>query len=102
MDPKNNIRALRSDRDVTLEQLAERSGLSVSYLHRLERGERNLSVKNIDKIAGALGVDRSELITIGALGRKAEAARLLDGIPEEAMPEVVSFLAYHVAKTAGR
>lgn len=63
MTSDNQIRELRLDREMTLEQLADRAGLSVPYVQRLETGARNLSVKNIDKIAAALGVNRSELIT---------------------------------------
>lgn len=58
----NNIKALREKAELTLEELAEKSGLSVSYLSRLEAGKRNLSVKNINKIAPSLGASGPELV----------------------------------------
>ncbi|MEN5084294.1 helix-turn-helix domain-containing protein [Bosea sp. TWI1241] len=59
----NALRSLREERGWTLEQVAEATGLSVSYVQRLERGERNLSVKNIDKFAAAFGVPRERVIS---------------------------------------
>lgn len=62
MANENSIRALREERELTLEQLAEMVDLSVSYVSRLEKGGRNLSVKNLDKIAAALGVPRERIL----------------------------------------
>jgi len=58
----NNIRKLRDERNVTLDALAEASGLSTAYLSRLEKGERNLSVKNINLIAAGLRVSPRDII----------------------------------------
>lgn len=58
----NNITAVRDKRGLTIEQLAERTGLSVSYLSRMARGDRNISIKNLNKIADALNVSPGELI----------------------------------------
>lgn len=62
MSMSNAIRELREMRNMTLEKLAELTGLSVSYVQRLESGARNLSVKNLDKLAAALDVPRTRLI----------------------------------------
>lgn len=59
---QNRIKELRELRGLTLEQLAEATGLSTSYVQRLENGERNLAVKHFDKFAAALGVSSRELI----------------------------------------
>lgn len=58
----NNITAVREKRGLTIEQLSDRTGLSVSYISRMARGDRNVSVKNLNKIAAALDVSPSELI----------------------------------------
>ena len=47
---------------MTAEQLAERAGISQSYLSRMERGERNVSLRNLAKIAQALGVPQAALV----------------------------------------
>lgn len=49
-------------RGMTLETLADKVGLSPSYVQRLENGARNLSVKHLDGFAEALGVKPRDLI----------------------------------------
>jgi transcriptional regulator with XRE-family HTH domain len=55
------IRALRHDRGLSQEGLAELAGVHRTYLSSLERGERNVSLDNIYAIAEALGVSPAEL-----------------------------------------
>jgi len=43
------------------ERLAERAGLHRTYIGAIERGERNVSLKNIARIAKALGVQAKDL-----------------------------------------
>lgn len=56
-----NVQRLRAERELTREQLAERSGLLLSYIAKLERGERQPGVLVIAKLAHGLGVDPGEL-----------------------------------------
>lgn len=56
------IRRIREQRGVTQEDLAYKIDISSSYMGQLERGERNLNVDKILKIAKALKVDPSELL----------------------------------------
>jgi len=55
------IRRLRLSKGLTQEQLAHLSGISRQYIGDVERGERNIAIVNIEKIARALGVTLSEL-----------------------------------------
>ncbi|QQR90377.1 MAG: response regulator [Myxococcales bacterium] len=48
------IRKLRKDRDLTLKQLARRTGLSVSLLSQIERAESSASIGSLYKISAAL------------------------------------------------
>lgn len=56
------IRDRRSARQLTLAELAERSGLSLSFLSRVERGQAQTSVGNLIRIADALGGTIHDLI----------------------------------------
>lgn len=52
-----NLRAYRKQARLTQEELAERSGLHRTYIGGIEQQRINVSLKNIEKIASALGVD---------------------------------------------
>ncbi|SHJ32156.1 helix-turn-helix domain-containing protein [Desulfofundulus thermosubterraneus] len=56
------IRALREERGYTLQDLARRANLSLSYLSEIERGSKRPSLKTIEKLAAALNVPRAQLI----------------------------------------
>jgi len=55
------VRELRAGRKLSQEALAQRAGLHFTYLSQVERGRRNVSLVNIDKIGAALGVSLSAL-----------------------------------------
>lgn len=56
------IKELRLKAGYSQEELAARAGLHRTYMSDIERGERNVSVENIQKIAKALGVKSSNLL----------------------------------------
>ena len=55
------VRQLRNGRGWSQEELADRAGLHRTYVGSIERGEQNLSLVNIEKLAATLGVSLSEL-----------------------------------------
>jgi predicted transcriptional regulator len=55
------LRAARLRAFLTQEQLAERSGVSVFSISRLEQGERPATIPTVQKLATALGVEPREL-----------------------------------------
>lgn len=59
---ENRIKEVRTKCGLSLEEIADLSGLSVSYLSRMETGKRNVSLKNLRKISDALSVQPGELI----------------------------------------
>ncbi|MFC1613916.1 helix-turn-helix domain-containing protein [Gemmatimonadota bacterium] len=59
----DNIRACRKEKKLSQEKLAELCGLHRTYVGSVERAERNISIDNIDKIARALNVQPSVIIT---------------------------------------
>ncbi|WP_213950551.1 helix-turn-helix domain-containing protein [Tepidanaerobacter syntrophicus] len=57
------IRSLRQKRNMTLEDLARQTGLSVSYLSEVERGKKQPSLETLEKISQALNISRDALLS---------------------------------------
>jgi transcriptional regulator with XRE-family HTH domain len=57
------VRAIRQLRRLTLKDVAERTGLSESFLSQAERGRTSASILSLQRIAEALGVAVSDLFT---------------------------------------
>jgi transcriptional regulator with XRE-family HTH domain len=60
-----NLRFVRRDRGLTLEEVAEMCELSPNYVGNLERGERKPSLKTVHRIAKCLNVDAGRLLRRG-------------------------------------
>ncbi|WNR45229.1 helix-turn-helix domain-containing protein [Paenibacillus roseipurpureus] len=56
------IRDLRKLKGLSQEELGERSGFHFTYIGGLERGERNISLVNLEKVASSLSVNLYELL----------------------------------------
>jgi transcriptional regulator with XRE-family HTH domain len=61
------VRAARLAKGWSQEQLSFESGLHRTYVGAVERGEKNLTVKNVVRIATALGVSGSKLMADAGL-----------------------------------
>ncbi|MDI1445961.1 helix-turn-helix transcriptional regulator [Polyangium sp. 6x1] len=57
-----NLRAARKSKGLSQEALGERAALHPTYVDSVERGERNISVDNMDRLARALGLDVVDLL----------------------------------------
>lgn len=57
-----NIRFYRKNLKLSQEQLADLADLHRTYIGSVERGERNISALNIEKIATVLGVEPAKLL----------------------------------------
>lgn len=93
----NRLTELRNAAGLNIDELAEKTGLSTSYVSRLERGERNLSVKNMEVFARVLGVTAADLLTaapsrtipvVGYVGAGAEVYAIDDHAKGDGMDQV--------------
>jgi transcriptional regulator with XRE-family HTH domain len=57
-----NITVIRERRGLTQEKLADFAGLHRAYIGQIERGEKNIGLRNLEKIAKALDVDIRVLV----------------------------------------
>lgn len=58
-----NIKRARTELGISQEELAERAGLHRTYIGGVERGERNITLESLEKIALALDIASPSLIT---------------------------------------
>lgn len=63
----NRIRELRARSGMSQEILAHRAGMDRSYLSGVERGLRNISLDNIERLAKALNVSISYMFAVERL-----------------------------------
>jgi transcriptional regulator with XRE-family HTH domain len=56
------LKQIRQSRGLSQEELAEIAGLHRTYVGSVERGERNVSIDNMERLSKALEVDITELL----------------------------------------
>ena len=55
------VRELRKRKGMSREELGHRANIHLTYIGSVERGEQNISLKNIHKIAQGLNISLSEM-----------------------------------------
>jgi transcriptional regulator with XRE-family HTH domain len=58
----DNVRKLRERKGYTQERLGEAAALDPTYVSGIERGVRNPGIRNVARLAKALGVSTSKLV----------------------------------------
>jgi transcriptional regulator with XRE-family HTH domain len=76
-----NMRRIRKAKELTQEKVAEIAELHPNYVSSAERGERNISICNIERIARALGVTMAELVAMPS-GDPAPATKASGDVPQ--------------------
>lgn len=61
----DKIRSVRKNLKLSQEELADKAGLHRTYIGMIERGEKNITLLNIEKLAKALDVDIKKLFYNG-------------------------------------
>jgi transcriptional regulator with XRE-family HTH domain len=57
-----NVQKYRKEKQISQEKLAEIAGVHRTYVGMIERAEKNITLRNMEKIAKALGVEIADLL----------------------------------------
>ena len=63
------IRAMRKERGMSQEALADAAGIDRSHMGKIERGERNVTLLNVKRVAVALGMSIERLASLANIRR---------------------------------
>ena len=63
------VKQLRLAQGLTLAELSKRTGLKEQYLNRVEKGEHQVTLKNLQVVATGLGVQPGDLLEIEVPGQ---------------------------------
>ncbi|WP_286134599.1 helix-turn-helix transcriptional regulator [Methylobacterium sp. Leaf123] len=64
-----NLRRIRTERGLSQEAFGDLCGLDRSYVGSVERGQRNISIDNLERMAKALNLEPWQLIRRNDTGR---------------------------------
>lgn len=91
--PRHFIREWRKHRGLTLEQLAERVGLTHGAISQLERGETNYTQPTLEAIAEALDCEPADLIMRRPDGPTWSIWDEVRGLPEDEQRRLAAVIA---------
>ena len=57
-----NVQKYRKEKEISQEKLAEIAGVHRTYVGMIERAEKNITLRNMEKIANALNVKIKDLL----------------------------------------
>jgi transcriptional regulator with XRE-family HTH domain len=80
--PQNRIEEIRKARGLTLEELADKAGFSIPYVWQMSRGVRNVSIKNLERLATALDCQPEDLLATNT-GTNTDILNIWASIPPE-------------------
>ncbi|GHT35852.1 transcriptional regulator [Bacteroidia bacterium] len=58
----DNVQKYRKEKQISQEKLAELAGVHRTYIGMIERAEKNITLRNMEKIAKALNVEIKDLL----------------------------------------
>ena len=59
-----NLKEIRVKKRLSQEKLADIAGLHRTYVGSVERGERNISIDNMERLASALNITIQDLLNV--------------------------------------
>jgi transcriptional regulator with XRE-family HTH domain len=85
------IQSLREKRGLTQEQLEEKTGINTKYISAIECGQKNVTIKTLEKIAKSLDIEIFELFLFSeGLESERAAKKAIESLIKEADPKTLN------------
>lgn len=95
------IQTVREKAGFTQERLEEKTGVNTKYISAIERGQKNVTIKTLEKIAKGLNVELYELFLLSEeIGSEKAVRKAVDSLLKEADTKTLS-LCLDFLKKAG-
>lgn len=100
LDVGFKIKLLRKQQRLTLKELSEKSGLSVSFISDIENNRRNPNLQNLNKLSDSLGVPVTNLLETNQEVKcieplpELEILNIYQSLPDDKKVEAKSYLLY--------
>jgi len=89
----DTIKKYRKLRGYSQERLAGLANMDFKYLGEVERGQRNISVKNVEKICNALDVQPYQIFMFEIKGNtKAKIGAIIDSLDDNSKAAIITLL----------
>lgn len=89
----SKVKELRMDRNLTLKQLSEASGLSIGFLSQFERGLSSIALDSLEKLAEILEVSLFDLLEKRpSVSMDDPVCHHVDLLPSEISPEIYQYM----------
>jgi transcriptional regulator with XRE-family HTH domain len=96
------IQSLREKQDLTQEQLEEKTGVHTNYISSIERGQKNVTVKTLLKIAAGLNVEVNELFLLSEkIGSERAVKKAIESLLKEADTKSLKLCLEFLRKAVG-
>src|SRR5665647_1610275 len=89
------LRDIRKNKKLSQEDLAEKSGFHYVYIGGVERGERNINLRNLERITNALDIELNELFQLSEIQISNEILKDINALLSERSQEEIQ-TAYQV------
>ena len=95
------IQTVRERAGLTQEQLEEKTAVNTKYISAIERGQKNVTIKTLEKIAKGLDIDLYELLLLSEeIGSEKAVRKAVNSLLKEANTKTLS-LCLDFLKKAG-
>jgi transcriptional regulator with XRE-family HTH domain len=96
------IQLIREKRGMTQEQLEEKTGINAKYISAVECGQRNVTIKTLEKIAKGLDAELFELFLFSeSFGSDKSVKKALDSLMKDADTKTLNLCLEFLKKAAG-